>query len=100
MEATWDQKTKEFVLHSPTLTASKWWNGTLGRTATHAVVIAQLLLPVGKDSGLISYGPHPFVVQVRDALTHQPPTSIMVGDIGPKYGYVSIIDTESAYIAD
>lgn len=86
LEATWDQETKEFVLHSPTLTASKWWNGTLGRTATHAVVIAQLNLPSGRQ------GPHPFVVQIRDAITHEPPASIVVGDIGPKYGYVSVVD--------
>ena len=87
LEATWDQQTKEFVLHSPTLTASKWWNGTLGRTATHAVVIAQLKLPSAKKT----YGPHPFIVQVRDS-THKPPASIVVGDIGPKYGYVSIVE--------
>jgi acyl-CoA oxidase len=96
LEATWDQNAKEFILHSPTLTASKWWNGTLGRTATHAVVIAQLLLPSDNDGDLISYGPHPFIVQVRDAVTHKPPSSIVLGDIGPKYGYVSIQDTESA----
>lgn len=35
--ATYDPKTKEFVIHSPYLTAAKWWNGTMGRTATHAV---------------------------------------------------------------
>ena len=38
-QAFWDQKTQEFVLHSPTLTASKWWNGTMGRTANHAIGI-------------------------------------------------------------
>ena len=35
--ATWDPATHEFQLHSPYLTASKWWNGGMGRTATHAV---------------------------------------------------------------
>lgn len=25
LQATWDQQSREFVLHSPTLTASKWW---------------------------------------------------------------------------
>jgi acyl-CoA oxidase len=84
-EARWDGSAKEFVLHSPTLTASKWWNGTLGRTANYAVVIAQLMLP---ENGVYkSYGPHPFMVQIRDMKTHLPPKSITVGDIGPKYGY-------------
>lgn len=36
-EARWDPKKKEFEIHSPYLTASKWWNGAMGRTATHAV---------------------------------------------------------------
>lgn len=35
--ARWDPDRKEFELHSPYLTASKWWNGSMGRTATHAV---------------------------------------------------------------
>ena len=33
------------------------------------------------------YGPHPFVVQVRDLKTHEPLENIHVGDIGPKFGY-------------
>lgn len=37
--AKWDPVAKEFEIHSPTLTASKWWNGSMGRTATHAVRI-------------------------------------------------------------
>ncbi|KAL3437012.1 acyl-CoA dehydrogenase/oxidase C-terminal [Aspergillus tetrazonus] len=96
-QARWDGRRKEFVLHSPTLTASKWWNGTLGRTANHAVVVAQLMLPdpaqtsEGKsgdqrETKYISYGPHPFIVQVRDMKTHLPFEGIFIGDIGPKYG--------------
>jgi acyl-CoA oxidase len=93
LEARWDPKTKEFILHSPTLTASKWWNGTLGRTANHAIVIAQLLLPEIESSGnqnYTSYGPHPFIVQIRHIKTHQPLDGIIIGDIGPKYGYASM----------
>jgi acyl-CoA oxidase len=87
-EARWDPKGKEFVLHSPTLTASKWWNGTMGRTANHAIVVAQLLVPKTADSEeYVNYGPHPFIVQIRDMKTHQPLPGIAVGDIGPKYGY-------------
>ncbi|KAJ9634440.1 hypothetical protein H2204_006265 [Knufia peltigerae] len=96
-EARWDPKTQDFILHSPHLTASKWWNGTLGRTATHAVVVAQLLIPDGEgsDPKYTSYGPVPFIVQVRDMKTHQPPKSIIVGDIGPKYGYAPM---DNAYM--
>lgn len=89
LEARWDPKTKEFILNSPTLTASKWWPGSLGRTANHAIVVAQLMLPDGK-SKYKSYGPHPFVVQIRDMSTHKPLLGIAAGDIGPKYGYTSM----------
>ena len=33
-----------------------------------------------------SYGPHPFVCQIRDMKTHEPLEGVYVGDIGPKYG--------------
>ncbi|QDS78091.1 hypothetical protein FKW77_003887 [Venturia effusa] len=100
LQAKYDLKSKEFIIHSPYLTASKWWNGTMGRTATHAIVVAQLLLPETRTSSLDgaidgevkyrSQGPHPFIVQIRDTETHQPLEGIAVGDIGPKYGYTSM----------
>lgn len=34
-----------------------------------------------------SYGPHPFVCQIRDMKTHEPLEGVHVGDIGPKFGY-------------
>ncbi|KAI9708016.1 MAG: fatty-acyl coenzyme A oxidase [Bogoriella megaspora] len=79
--ATWNPEDKTFTIHSPHLTASKWWIGSLGRMANHAVVMAQLII-AGKP-----YGPHPFVVQIRDMKTHEPLDNIHVGDIGPKFGY-------------
>lgn len=90
--ATWDQTTKEFVIHSPSLTASKWWNGTMGRTANHAAVVAQLMLPDpdSKEGKYKSFGPHAFIVQIRDMKTHQPLEGVVVGDIGPKFGYASM----------
>lgn len=97
--ARWDPNTKEFILHSPSLTASKWWNGSLGRTATHSIVVAQLLLPEhGSNQNqptYQSYGPHTFVIRVRDAETHKPLPGIVIGDIGPKYGYASM---DNAYM--
>ncbi|EFY88863.1 acyl-coenzyme A oxidase [Metarhizium acridum CQMa 102] len=79
--ATWNQHDKTFTIHSPHLTASKWWIGSLGKAANHAVVIAQLII----DNK--TYGPHPFVVQIRDLKTHKPLPNVHVGDIGPKFGY-------------
>ena len=98
LEAKWDPHTKEFILHSPTLTSSKWWNGTLGRTANHSIVVAQLMLPKRSATGTTeyaSYGPHPFIVQVRDLKTHKPLPGIAVGDIGAKYGYAPM---DNAYM--
>ncbi|KAJ5539722.1 hypothetical protein N7513_008054 [Penicillium frequentans] len=96
LEARWDPRTSEFVLHSPTLTASKWWNGSLGRIANHTIVVAQLLLPkAGSPDQYVSHGPHPFIVQVRDMDTHQPLDGVIVGDIGPKYGYITM---DNAYM--
>lgn len=79
--ATWNSDDQTFTIHSPTLTAAKWWIGSLGRTANYAVVMAQLILN-GK-----SLGPHPFVVQIRDMKSHEPLENICIGDIGPKFGY-------------
>lgn len=79
--ATWNAEDKTFTIHTPQLTAAKWWIGSLGRTANHAVVMAQLIID-GK-----SHGPHPFVVQIRDLRSHQPLENVHVGDIGPKFGY-------------
>lgn len=78
--ATWNPEDKTFILRSPHLTASKWWIGSLGRTANHAIVMAQLVI------GGRHYGPHPFVVQIRDMKTHEPLDNVHVGDIGPKFG--------------
>ncbi|CAJ0935437.1 unnamed protein product, partial [Mesorhabditis belari] len=78
--ATYDSKTKEFILHSPQITAAKWWPGGLGKTANHAIVMAQLYTQ-GK-----CFGPHPFFVQLRDLDTHMPMKGVKLGDIGPKLG--------------
>ncbi|KAK5074473.1 hypothetical protein LTR70_005400 [Exophiala xenobiotica] len=88
-QASWNTDTKDFTIHSPSLTASKWWIGSLGRSANHAVVVAQLLIP-DSEGKLVSYGPHQFMVQIRDLKTHQPLEGVVIGDIGPKYGYASM----------
>eukprot|EP01090_Pellita_catalonica_P003340 TRINITY_DN13011_c0_g1_i1.p1 TRINITY_DN13011_c0_g1~~TRINITY_DN13011_c0_g1_i1.p1 ORF type:complete len:596 (-),score=88.12 TRINITY_DN13011_c0_g1_i1:18-1805(-) len=77
--ATYDKKTQEFVLNTPTLQSMKWWNSNIGITATHAAVYAQLVLD-GKE-----YGVHVFMVQVRDE-NHMPLPGIEMGDLGEKMG--------------
>ena len=60
--ATYDAQNEEFILHSPTLTAYKWWPGGLGKTANYAIVMANLITIDG-----IRRGPHAFFVQLRGA---------------------------------
>ncbi|VAH70000.1 unnamed protein product [Triticum turgidum subsp. durum] len=78
--ATFDPSTDEFIMHSPTLTSSKWWPGGLGKTSTHAVVYARLITE-GKD-----YGIHGFIMQLRSLDDHSPLPGITIGDIGGKFG--------------
>ncbi|OAA54642.1 Acyl-CoA oxidase [Cordyceps fumosorosea ARSEF 2679] len=91
LEARWDPKTREFVVHSPTLTAAKWWNGSLGRTADHAVLMAQLMVPdPERAGGYVSHGPQAFIARIRDAETHLPLEGVVIGDIGVKVGFASM----------
>ncbi|CAO3699738.1 hypothetical protein G6F70_005764 [Rhizopus microsporus] len=82
--ATYIPEIQQFELHSPTLTSAKWWIGGLGKAATHAIVMARLITN-GKDMG-----PHPFCVQIRSLEDHRPLKGIIVGDIGPKFGFNSV----------
>lgn len=51
---------QEFIINSPDFEAAKFWVGNLGKTATHALVLAQLYTADGACHGL-----HSFVVPVR-----------------------------------
>lgn len=82
--ATYDPSSKEFVIHSPTVRAYKWWPGGLAHTCNHAVVFAQLY-SLGKCHGV-----HPFIVQLREFETHMPLKGITIGEIGPKVGFNAV----------
>lgn len=71
-----------FVIHSPTLTSAKFWPGTLGRTANHAMVIARLI-----DGDSVDQGMHNFLVPLRSMQDHTLLPGVVTGDIGPKIGY-------------
>ncbi|KAF7655667.1 hypothetical protein LDENG_00052720 [Lucifuga dentata] len=82
--ATYDPATQEFVLNSPTVSSIKWWPGGLGKTSNHAIVLAQLYTQ-GNCHGL-----HAFIVPIRNMSTHEPLPGIVVGDIGPKFGFSEV----------
>lgn len=85
--ATLNRDTDQWVIHSTTFTASKWWIGGLGVICTHALIQARLIID-GKD-----YGAHGFIVPIRSLKDHRPFPGVKVGDIGPKsYGGFAKID--------
>jgi len=71
-----------WIINSPTLTSAKFWPGTLGRTANHAMVIARLIDGTGVDRGV-----HNFLVPLRSLNDHKLLPGVTTGDIGPKIGY-------------
>lgn len=81
--ATLDKDTDEIVIHTPTIGATKFWPGDLGRFCTHACLFARLKVN-GND-----YGVHSFLVPVRDPETFKHIPGVESGDMGPKYGYTS-----------
>lgn len=82
--ATFDKSTDEFVLHTPSIRAYKFWPGSLGRCATHAAVMAQLIIDGNK------YGVQAFMVPIRSRENHHAFEGVEVGDMGSKLGYQSV----------
>lgn len=82
--AIYIKKDDEFEINTPSPFSVKYWPGGLGRTATHCVLMVQLIID-GKRFGL-----HPFVVQLRSLTDHPFLSGITTGSIGPKYGWNSI----------
>lgn len=82
--ATLDKETDEFVIHTPSIRATKFWPGSLGRISTHAIVMANLIVDGNR------YGVQAFLVPIRSRENHMPFPGIEVGDIGNKLGYNSV----------
>ncbi|KAJ9059379.1 fatty-acyl coenzyme A oxidase [Entomophthora muscae] len=78
--ATFDEITDEFIIHTPTLTATKWWIGGAAQTATHSSVYAQLIIN-GKRHGVKT-----FMVPLRDPVDFKLRPGVNIGDCGKKMG--------------
>lgn len=78
--ATLDLNTDEFIIHTPDLSATKWWIGGAAETATHGAVFAQMIVK-GKRHGVKT-----FIVPLRDPKTFTLLPGINIGDIGQKMG--------------
>ncbi|CAB0036875.1 unnamed protein product [Trichogramma brassicae] len=78
--ATYEPESRSFVLHTPDFQAAKCWVGNLGKTATVAIVFAQLIT---KNE---CHGLHAFIVPVRDPKTYFTYPGVITGDLGEKLG--------------
>lgn len=78
--ATFDEQTDEFIIHTPSVSATKWWIGGAAHSATHGAVFAQLWVK-GKCHGVKT-----FIVPLRDPKTYHTLSGITIGDLGSKMG--------------
>jgi acyl-CoA oxidase len=78
--ATFDMKTDEWVIHTPTIRATKFWPGGMGFAANHAMVYARCI------TGEKDHGVQAFLVPIRDA-NHTSFPSVKNGDLGAKLGW-------------
>jgi acyl-CoA oxidase len=76
-------KSDHFLLHSPNLNSTKWWIPGVGILATHALVVANLIVEGS------SMGHATFIVPIRDLVSHKALPGIFVGECGPKMGFNS-----------
>ena len=77
--ATLDKATKEFIIHTPTTLAQKYWITNSAVHARFCVVFARLLIGT-KDQGV-----HAFLVRIRDN-NHNICPGVRVEDMGHKIG--------------
>lgn len=78
-EARYDSATNQFVIHTPTETAQKYWIGGAFRTARWTAAFAQLII-----AG-VNHGIHPFLVRIR-AEDGSPMPGVTLADCGHKCG--------------
>lgn len=76
---TYDEKTKEFVVNSPSVLSQKYWISNGFKHANHALVFGQTLVK-GKNEGV-----NAFLVPIRDK-DMKPVPGMTINDMGVKFG--------------
>jgi acyl-CoA oxidase len=82
--ATYDEAHKEFILHSPSYEAYKWWIGGAGKSSNMSCIFAQLYVKG------VCHGVHAFLVPIRNKKTQTALPGVLLGDCGPKVGVDNI----------
>jgi len=83
--ATLDRNTDEWVINSPTPEDGKFWIGS-GKTATHAIVQANLSIPAKDGKTTKAHGMHPILVPLRSTKDYKVLPGRKIMDVGPKLG--------------
>ncbi len=78
--ATWDNKTNQFIINTPTVISQKYWITNGAYHADHAVVFAQTIVN-DKHEGI-----NAFIVRIRDVNTMQTCPGVTIDDMGCKQG--------------
>eukprot|EP00742_Colponemidia_sp_Colp-10_P005980 GILJ01006400.1.p1 GENE.GILJ01006400.1~~GILJ01006400.1.p1 ORF type:complete len:725 (+),score=118.57 GILJ01006400.1:235-2175(+) len=81
--ARYDPATDEFVIHTPTDNAQKYWIGNAKNDARYAAVFAQL------NVGGVEYGVHVFIVPLRNT-DGSICTGVRIAEVGHKMGLNNI----------
>ncbi|XP_078399736.1 peroxisomal acyl-coenzyme A oxidase 2-like [Cetorhinus maximus] len=82
--ASFDASSQDFILNTLEVSSIKWWPGDLGRSANHAVVLAQLYTQE------MCHGMHAFIIQIRSLVDHSALPGVKIGDIGPKMAFEQV----------
>lgn len=78
--ATFDEKTQEFIINTPSTLAQKYWITNSAIHAHYAVVFAHLITK-GTNEGI-----HGFLVPIRDKTNHKVCSGVTIWDMGHKIG--------------
>eukprot|EP01133_Synstelium_polycarpum_P015449 gene15449-18327_t len=82
--ATYDENTKEFIINTPSLSATKFWIGNIAMYGTHVVLFTRLIFR-GEDKGV-----HVIITPLRNPVTGEVYHGVELGDCGPKVGWNGI----------